>query len=125
MFQRLKNKYVVVKHALRVCAMPLFITAASIPIEALMPRLEIPLLLLVIGAWAFTSVRAALRALAMAEHAQAQRAEATRLNDEIGSLCGDVGRGMQTQIEGLRAELTQARGIITHAVQGLSGSFGV
>jgi len=113
----------VLKGVIRLCAFPLFVTVACIVLVVGMPVLNIPALLVAAFAWAFTLVRSALHGHAAVDQQRGQHTEAVLLNDEIGSLCDEVGRGVQAQIENLRTEVTQARGMVTHAVQGLSTSF--
>ncbi len=111
------------KSAIRMCAIPLFVTTGCLVLVVAMPALNIPALFAVAGAWAFTLVRSAFHGHAAVAQQRGQHTEAVLLNDEIGSLCNEVGRGVQAQIEHLRTEVTQARGMVTHAVQGLSTSF--
>ena len=113
----------VFKGVIRTCALPLFVTIMCIVLVVALPALNIPALLVVAGVWAFSVVRASAHGYAVAEQREARHAETVLLNDEVGSLCDEVGQGAQAQIENLRIEVTQARGMVTHAVQGLSTSF--
>ena len=121
--QQIEEKRGVLKSVIRMCALPLFVTTGCLVLVVAMPMLNIPALLVVAFAWAFTLVRPVLHGHAVLDQQRGQHTEAVLLNDEIGSLCDEVGRGVQAQIENLRTEVTQARGMVTHAVQGLSTSF--
>jgi len=121
--KQIEEKRSVLKSVARMCAIPLFVTTGCLMLVVAMPVLNILALFVVAFAWAFTLVRSALHGHAAVDQQRGQHTEAVLLNDEIGSLCNEVGRGVQAQIENLRTEVTQARGMVTHAVQGLSTSF--
>ncbi len=113
----------VLKSVMRSCALPFLVTVVCTVLVVALPVLNIAALLVVAASWAFTVVRSSAHGYAVAKQQQAQHAETVLLNAEVESLCGAVGQGAQTQIDHLRTEVTQARGMVTHAVQGLSTSF--
>lgn len=117
------EKNSVLKCMIQLCALPIFVTAVCIALVVALPVLNIPALFVVTGAWAFSMVRSALHGHAAVDQQRGQQIKAVLLNENIDSLCEEIARGAQTQIENLRIEMTQARGMVTHAVEGLSTSF--